>query len=97
MIKCDFCRKSLTLVEYVIENIKQEITKARRLPRIAKPVSIILSGGTSLPNGFSQRFKQILDRLKLPIPVGSVRMADQPLRSVAKGALVAASADEAKL
>ncbi|PIQ93590.1 MAG: hypothetical protein COY75_00660 [Nitrospirae bacterium CG_4_10_14_0_8_um_filter_41_23] len=85
------------LIEYVIENIKQEFTKARRLPRITKPVSIILSGGTSLPNGFSQRFKQILDRLKLPIPVGSVRMADQPLRSVAKGALVAASADEAKL
>ncbi|PIV44674.1 MAG: hypothetical protein CO148_00075, partial [Nitrospirae bacterium CG_4_9_14_3_um_filter_41_27] len=84
------------LIEYVIENIKQEFTKARRLPRITKPVSIILSGGTSLPNGFSQRFKQILDRLKLPIPVGSVRMADQPLRSVAKGALVAASADEAK-
>lgn len=84
------------LIEYVIENIKQEFTKARRLPRIAKPISIILSGGTSLPNGFSQRFKQILDRLKLPIPVGSVRMADQPLRSVAKGALVAASADESK-
>ena len=84
------------LIEYVIENIKQEFAKARRLPRIAKPISIVLSGGTSLPTGFSGRFKQILDRLKLPIPVGSVRMASQPLRSVAKGALVAASADESK-
>jgi hypothetical protein len=84
------------LIEYVIENIKQEITKARRLPRVAKPISIILSGGTSLPTGFSNRFRQILDRLKLPIPVGSIRMASQPLRSVAKGALVAASADESK-
>ncbi|MFZ2604023.1 MAG: hypothetical protein WAX79_08515, partial [Candidatus Omnitrophota bacterium] len=84
------------LIEYVIENIKQEFAKARRLPRIAKPISIILSGGTSLPTGFSGRFKQILDRLKLPIPVCSVRMASQPLRSVAKGALVAASADESK-
>ncbi len=84
------------LIEYVIENIKQEFTKARRLPRIAKPISIILSGGTSLPTGFSNRFRQILDRLKLPIPVGSVRMASQPLRSVARGALVAASADESR-
>jgi len=84
------------LIEYVIENIKQEFAKARRLPRIAKPISIILSGGTSLPKSFSGRFKQILDRLKLPIPVGSVRMASQPLRSVAKGALVAASADESR-
>ncbi len=84
------------LIEYVIENIKQEFTKARRLPRITKPISIILSGGTSLPKGFSHRFKQILDQLKLPVPVGSVRMASQPLRSVAKGALVAASADESR-
>lgn len=84
------------LIEYVIENIKQEFAKARRLPRITKPISIILSGGTSLPKGFSHRFKQILDQLKLPVPVGSVRMASQPLRSVAKGALVAASADESK-
>jgi hypothetical protein len=84
------------LIEYVIENIKQEFAKARRLPKIPNPISIILSGGTSLPKGFSGRFKQILDRLKLPIPVGSVRMASQPLRSVAKGALIAASADESK-
>ena len=84
------------LIEYVIENIKQEFNKARRMPRIDKPITIILSGGTSLPKGFSARFKQILDQLKLPLPVGSVRMASQPLRSVAKGALVAASADESK-
>ena len=84
------------LIEYVIENIKQEFAKAKRLPKIAKPISIILSGGTSLPTGFSNRFRQILGRLKLPIPVGSVRMASQPLRSVAKGALVAASADESR-
>jgi len=84
------------LIEYVIESIKDEFAKAKRLPRITKPISIILSGGTSLPNGFSHRFKQILDQLKLPVPVGSVRMASQPLRSVAKGALVAASVDEGK-
>jgi len=84
------------LIEYVIENIKQEFAKAHRLPRITKPISITLSGGTSLPKGFANRFKQILDQLKLPVPVGSIRMATQPLRSVAKGALVAASADESK-
>jgi actin-like ATPase involved in cell morphogenesis len=85
------------LIEYVIENIKQEFTKEVGTPRITKPMSIILSGGTSLPNGFSQRFKQILDRLKMPFPVGEVRMAAQPLSSVVKGALIAARAEEAKL
>lgn len=84
------------LIEYVIENIKQEITEAKRLPKITRPISIVLSGGTSLPIGFSHRFKQILEQLKLPFPVGSVRMASQPLRTVAKGALIAASTDEGK-
>jgi len=85
------------LIEYVIEHIKQEFNKIGGMPSMADPVTIVLSGGTSLPNGFSQRFKQILDQLKLPVPAGSVRMAAQPLRSVAKGALVAASAEEVKL
>lgn len=85
------------LIEYVIEHIKQEFNKVGGMPSMVEPLTIVLSGGTSLPNGFSQRFKQTLDRLKLPVPVGEVRMAAQPLRSVAKGTLIAASAEEAKL
>lgn len=82
------------LIEYVLENIKEEFSKTKRMPQITNPVTIILSGGTSLPKGFADRFRRILNQLKLPISVGSVRMASQPLRSVAKGALVAASTDE---
>lgn len=85
------------LIEYVIENIKQEFNKVGGVPGTVEPMTIVLSGGTSLPKGFSQKFKQILDQIKLPVPVGEVRMAAQPLRSVAKGALVAASAEEVKL
>ncbi len=82
------------LIEYVIENIKQEFEKAGGMPGIVKPISIVLSGGTSLPEGFSLRFKEILDQFKLPIPVGETRIAAQPLNSVAKGALIAAIAEE---
>jgi len=79
-------------IEYVIENIKQQFEQARRLPMIEKPVSIVLAGGTSLPNGFANRFNKILQQIKFPIPVGEVMMSKQPLRSVAEGALVAAIA-----
>jgi len=82
------------LIEYVIENIKQEFDKVGGAPGVVKPITIVLSGGTSLAKGFSQRFKQKLDRIKLPVPVGEIRMAAKPLESVAKGALVAASVDE---
>ncbi|MBI4684682.1 MAG: hypothetical protein HY755_05745 [Nitrospirae bacterium] len=81
------------LIGYVIEHIKQELDKAGGGPAMAKPVTIVLSGGTSLPKGFAHRFKQILDHLKFPIPVGEVRMAAQPLSSVAKGALIAARSE----
>lgn len=84
------------LIEYVIQNIKQQFSQAKKMPLIQKPITIVLSGGTSLPKGFADRFKRILDQLKLPIPVGEIRMAAEPLRSVAKGALIAASADESK-
>ncbi|MFA4844535.1 MAG: hypothetical protein WC632_06280 [Candidatus Margulisiibacteriota bacterium] len=84
------------LIEYVIENIKREFEKNKKMPRLDKPLSIILSGGTSLPPGFSDRFKSILERSKFPLAIKSVRMASQPLRTVAKGALVAALSDEAK-
>ncbi len=82
------------LIEYVIENIKQEFNQSKKIPLIQKPMTIVVSGGTSLPKGFVERFKRILDQLKLPIPVGEVRIASQPLNTVCKGALVAASADE---
>ncbi|MBL7148079.1 MAG: hypothetical protein ISS82_04605 [Nanoarchaeota archaeon] len=84
------------LIEYAIENIKQEMEKAKKMPQIDKPISIVLSGGTSLPEGFDVRFKKILEQLKFPLKVGNVKRASQPLNTVAKGALVAASADESK-
>ena len=84
------------LIEYVIEHIKREFERSKNMPRIDKPISIILSGGTSLPTGFSDRFRAILERAKFPLAIKSVRMASQPLRTVAKGALVAALSDEAK-
>lgn len=83
------------LIEYVIENIKREFEKSKKMPRIDKPISIILSGGTSLPKGFSDRFRAILESSKFPLSIKSARMASQPLRSVAKGSLVAALSDEA--
>ena len=84
------------LIEYAIENIKDVFEKTEKKPRIDKPISIILSGGTSLPEGFAARFEQLLHQLRFPLEIGSIRMASEPVRSVAKGALVAARADEKK-
>lgn len=82
------------LIEYVLKNIRKEFEKKRRMPRIDKPITIVLSGGTTLPKGFLQRFKGILSQIPLPVEIGKVKMASEPLHSVAKGALIAAIAEE---
>ena len=82
------------LLDYVIEHFKTEIEKAAF--HFEKPLTVMLSGGTSKPNGFLKRFQNTLQRSQLPFELGEIRLASQPLHSVIKGALIAAIADEAK-
>lgn len=82
------------LIDYVIEHIKEEFSKTEKMPQINKPIDIVLSGGSSKPKGFAERFKGILLSLNFPLKIGEVRMASNPLRAVAQGALVAATAEE---
>ena len=81
------------LIEYVIENIKDEFSKTENMPQIDKPIDIVLSGGTAMPKGFAERFNEILLKLKFPLKIGEVKIASSPLKAVAKGALVAANAE----
>ena len=57
-------------------------------------ISLVLSGGTVKPEGFVSKFEKALSKVRLPMKISSVRMAEDPLNSVAKGALVMAMAEE---
>lgn len=82
------------LIEYVLENIKEAFESAPDRPNINNPIPIILAGGTAKPRGFETRFTRLMNEIKLPFAVSSVRLAKEPLQAVAKGALVAARAHE---
>ncbi len=82
------------LLDYVVGHLKTEFEKAA--VHLEKPLTVIVSGGTAKPNGFLRRFQETLQRFPLPIEVGEIRLASQPLHSVTKGALIAAIADETK-
>ncbi len=79
-------------MEYVIKNIANEIEEADVEEGLDVPV--VLSGGTSSPNGFSTHFKKKLREAELPFDIDTVRRAQNPLTSNAKGALVAAITEE---
>jgi actin-like ATPase involved in cell morphogenesis len=82
------------LIEYVIKNFKQEFSKNGSTQGFDKPIKIVLSGGTSLPQGFDTLFEQVLAKSDFPLNVESVIRAADPLNAVSKGCLIAALADE---
>ena len=82
------------LLEYVLAHTIRELESTKKMPQIDRPIPIVLSGGTALPKGFLDRFKKALSQVKFPFAIGEIRLAKEPLQSVAKGALVAALSDE---
>ena len=81
------------MIQSLVQGIKQAFSNSRNLPKQKRPLPVVLSGGTALPEGFRDRFEKIFKEANLPIPTSEIRMAADPLHTSAKGALVAALAD----
>ncbi len=79
-------------MEYVIDKIARQIVDADVEEGLEIPV--VLSGGTSSPNGFSTHFKDLLKSADLPFEIATVRQAQNALTANAKGALVAALTED---
>jgi len=78
-------------IQYSLENIKRRFEAGKDMPNFSEPVTIVSAGGTSAPNGFVKVFTDVFERLQFPIPVKDIRVADDPLYTVTRGALVAGS------
>ncbi len=78
------------MIETLVNGMREAFSKVRNLPKIGRPVPIVLSGGTALPAGFRDRFEKALRGVEFPVAISEVRLASNPLYAAAKGALVAA-------
>ena len=78
------------LISYTLSNIKTRFQNGRDMPTFQEPIDIVCAGGTSAVPGFSEVFREEFTKVNFPIPIRNIRMADEPLHSVAKGCLVAA-------
>ncbi|MGB9604856.1 MAG: hypothetical protein ACPL88_03125, partial [Bryobacteraceae bacterium] len=81
------------LIGNLIEAMREAFEQQRALPRLNRPIPLVLAGGSVLPPGFRDRFEQALRSSDFPLRVAEVRLASDPLHATAKGALVAALAD----
>lgn len=78
------------VISGLISAMKDAFSNPKRLPKLTKPVPIVLSGGTASPRGFRERFEKALRNIDFPLAISEVRLAQNPLTATARGALVAA-------
>ena len=80
------------LLDYVIENVAREVNEEDVEEGLDVPV--VVTGGTSSPAGFEKLFEERLAKADIPFSISTVRKAEEPLYSVARGALVASRTEE---
>jgi nucleoid DNA-binding protein len=77
----------------LVESLRGALAEQKNLPRIDRPIPIVLSGGTARPKGFLDRFRQAVERDEFPLEISEIRMAEDPLTATARGCLIAAMYD----
>jgi nucleoid DNA-binding protein len=77
----------------LVESLRSALAETHNMPRIDKPIPIVLSGGTAKPKGFIDKFRQAIERDGFPLAISEIRMADDPLTATARGCLIAAMYD----
>ncbi len=80
------------LIEYTVKKIIKEFDEKVDI-EVGEEIPIIISGGTSIPEGFINLFKNIISNYDLPFEVSEIRSAKNPLTTVANGLLVRTIAD----
>lgn len=81
------------MIRSLVTALKEAFTRTSSLPKFNRPIPMVLSGGTALPPGFRDRFEKLLWEQDFPITVSDIRLAQNPLHSTARGALVCALSD----
>ena len=78
------------LIHYSLETIRQKFESAQNMPTFQRPISVVCAGGTSMIKGFIDIFRAEFRSINFPIEVHDIRLARDPLRTVALGCLEAA-------
>jgi len=81
------------VIRTLTNSLRSKIASAQRLPKLNRPVPVVLSGGTAMPKGFLDKFTAALRTREFPVRIAEVRLSNDPLNSTARGALMAVLAN----
>jgi len=80
------------LFSTLVKSLEQVLSTSDSVPKLRQAVPIILSGGTVLAAGSRDKFASMLQKVKLPIKISDIVLAENPLHATAKGAYLMAAA-----
>lgn len=78
------------MIQSLVTGMRDAFLASKTMPKLGRSIPLVLSGGTVMPKGFRDRFDKVLKAANFPIAISEVRLAENPLNTTAKGALVAA-------
>jgi hypothetical protein len=79
------------VLQSLIDRLRDELKGSGQLPKIDRPMPIVLAGGTAKPRGFLQKFESLLRAgSNFPAEISEVRLARDPLGTTAHGCYIAA-------
>ncbi|HTC35966.1 MAG TPA: hypothetical protein VK724_21490 [Bryobacteraceae bacterium] len=78
------------MIQALVAALKDQFASVQNMPKLNRPIPLVLSGGSAVPPGFRDRFEKSLREVELPVAISEVRLATNPMVSTARGALVAA-------
>tara|TARA_B100001094_G_scaffold331074_2_gene398258 strand:- start:8439 stop:9443 length:1005 start_codon:yes stop_codon:yes gene_type:complete len=79
------------LIEYTAKQLSFALQGHKALPKFKHPIKIVVAGGTSQADGYISKLNEKLLESDFPLEIEVVKHADDPLHSVSKGCLIAAS------
>jgi len=77
------------VIQSLVKSKHDAFSNTAKLPKLKQPVPMLLSGGTTMPPGFRERFEKALRASDFPIELAQIRTAADPLHSTAKGTVIA--------
>lgn len=79
------------LIEYTAKQLTFALSGHKSLPKFKEPIKIVVAGGTSKAEGYIEKLQEKLIESNFPLDIKVVQHSADPLHSVAKGCLIAAS------
>jgi hypothetical protein len=78
------------MIQALVASLKDSFASVQNMPKLNRPIPLVLAGGSVLAPGFRDRFEKVLRESELPVAISEVRLGSSPMHSTARGALVAA-------